>query len=185
MTQDAVATDANPPTSANPPTTANPFDQPSTAGAAAGLDVAAPASEGTSAVAAAPPAGAEFLPADQVAELSQLVIDEQRRLDAVASMGRPQHPEAIELKFRSTAQDVVGYYRVPWQTGPAGEVGRNGVQADEVLAQVALYLHAVNQWPFENEATTVAVDLVEQAIAALQGRTADREARGVEGTNQP
>lgn len=91
----------------------------------------------------------------------------------------PQHPTAIEW------QGDVATYSIPWQNGPVREVGRNGIQAPEVLGQVADYLRAVNVAPYESFDTTTAIAHIVSAIELLNHRTAAREARGVEGTSQP
>lgn len=135
------------------------------------------------------PAGAEFMPEPEPeVAAAALTPEEEQEAKAAAREALPlgpEHPEALEIRIRPTAQDTPNYFRVPWQRGPVGVAGINGVQAVDVLQETLRYLNAVNTYPFNNPETTAAVSKIEDAVAYLTGRTADREARGVEGTNQP
>ena len=73
--------------------------------------------------------------------------------------------------------------KINWQEGPIGEVGVNGVQADEVIEETLKYLRSVNMPPHGNRHTSLAITDLESAQNWLIRRTADRVARGVEGTN--
>lgn len=72
-----------------------------------------------------------------------------------------------------------------WQHGPVAEVGVNGMQADDVLDVVLDYLRAVNVPPFNARETSLAITDIESAQNWLRRRTANRIARGVEGTSTP
>lgn len=121
----------------------------------------------------------------EAVEKSPLELEAEARAAAREQMPNgPDHPEALEIRIRPTSQDTPNYFRMPWQRGPAGTNGVNGVQATAVLSEVARYLEAVNTYPFDNAATTLALWHIYDAIAFLEGRTQDRVERGVEGTNQ-
>jgi hypothetical protein len=71
------------------------------------------------------------------------------------------------------------------QNGPVRENGVNGDQIDDILRFVVDRLREFSQPPHDNDDTAVAIELCEGALYRLAKRTAEREARGVEGTSQP
>ena len=73
---------------------------------------------------------------------------------------------------------------IDFQNGPIQEVGVNGVQQEDLLAVVIDRLSAFQAGPFANNYNATALDHCKQALAALQQRTRDRLARGVEGFNK-
>jgi len=97
----------------------------------------------------------------------------------------PEHPEALRFHVEGRDGEPGTVHEIPWQLGPVGEVGRNGIQAEEVLSQVKEYLTAVNHGEYENQHTTDAIDSIDIALASLHFRTAERAAAGVEGTSTP
>jgi len=68
------------------------------------------------------------------------------------------------------------------QEGAVKEVGLNGVQTPEMLHFIATYIKVLDNDKScpHNMAT---IKYLKQAIAAQNARTAEREARGVEGTS--
>lgn len=96
-------------------------------------------------------------------------------------------PPEIQDAWRAVANalDDAVWFRVNWQNGPTREVGVNGVQADEVLEEVAAYLRSVNVEPHNNRHTSLAITDIESAQNWLARRTRERWERGIEGTSAP
>ncbi len=102
-------------------------------------------------------------------------------------MAHPEHKVEVTIGPERDADgepDFEWFY-LRWQNGPVDEVGKNGVQADEVLGVVLDYLTEVNVEPYESKWTTAAIVAVDNARSHLRRRTEEREARGVEGTSAP
>jgi hypothetical protein len=78
----------------------------------------------------------------------------------------------------------VGVQRLDFQNGPIKEVGTNGVTLEVLLTIVADRLRVYQASPFANEWNARSLAHVEGAFAQLCARTAEREARGVEGTHE-
>ena len=74
---------------------------------------------------------------------------------------------------------------VSFQNGPIQEVGVNGVQNEHLLAIVEDRLACFQAGPFASSYNQEALIGVRDALAALHRRTADRQARNVEGMNAP
>lgn len=74
---------------------------------------------------------------------------------------------------------------VRFQNGPVGEAGVNGVTNEALLAIVNDRLKGFQSGAFACEENATAMDHVQAALMALEKRTATRQERGVEGTNQP
>lgn len=70
-----------------------------------------------------------------------------------------------------------------FQEGPVLENGINGTQAPDVLEAIVGYLQHVSKPPHNTRETSIAITKIEEAIMWLDKRTADREIRGVEGTD--
>jgi len=69
------------------------------------------------------------------------------------------------------------------QDGPVKENGVNGCQVDTLLHAAHAILHGLNEkYPCGHNEQ--ALEDLGKAIAALEARTADREARGVEGESK-
>ncbi len=84
-------------------------------------------------------------------------------------------PESTEpLRFLGT---------VSFQNGPIKEFGVNGVTNEDLLAIVVDRLRGFQSGEFACNANQHALAHTENAFTALFGRTKEREARGVEGTN--
>lgn len=68
------------------------------------------------------------------------------------------------------------------QNGPIKEVGLNGCQVDTIIEAAKLILKGLDE-QFPSAYNTQALSGLQYAIDCLKLRTADREARGVEGTS--
>lgn len=72
---------------------------------------------------------------------------------------------------------------VKWQDGPIKEVGENGAQVVDVIKEAKERLEGLNKdFPCRENAMTITK--LDEAIMWQDKRTADREARGVEGLNK-
>lgn len=72
---------------------------------------------------------------------------------------------------------------IKWQEGPVKEVGVNGCQIEDVLEVAAARLRELNVPPHNSRLNSLAITDIESAQNWLNRRTAEREARGVEGTS--
>jgi hypothetical protein len=72
---------------------------------------------------------------------------------------------------------------VLFQNGPIAQVGVNGVTHEALLAIVADRLRSFQAGPYHSEDNAAALAHINAAQAALQKRTRERMARGVEGTH--
>jgi hypothetical protein len=75
-------------------------------------------------------------------------------------------------------------YQLQFQLGPVKETGVNGLQNEQLIAVLIHRLGVLNK-AFPCRENALAITKLEEAQLWLQKRTADRQARGVEGTNQP
>jgi hypothetical protein len=73
---------------------------------------------------------------------------------------------------------------VLFQNGPIKEVGVNGVTHEALLAIVCDRLRSFQAGPYACADNAVALAHLELAQEALQRRTRERQARGVEGTHE-
>ncbi len=92
--------------------------------------------------------------------------------------GAPHHFQVID----NTTGDVIS--EVHFQEGPVKEVGRNGVQNEDVLAMVIERLEGLQQTPYAGPETAKALAKIKEGLAWLDARTANRQQRGVEGRNK-
>lgn len=74
--------------------------------------------------------------------------------------------------------------KIDFQCGPIGEVGKNGVTNEALLAIVLDRLTCFQLGPFACVENAVALEKVREAMQALHSRTSERLSRGVEGTHQ-
>ena len=72
---------------------------------------------------------------------------------------------------------------IEFQLGPIAEAGINGVQIEHLLAVAIDRLECFQAGPFASPYNANALKFCGEALAALQRRTRDRLARGVEGKN--
>lgn len=73
---------------------------------------------------------------------------------------------------------------IKFQAGPIAEVGVNGTTIEDVIDVLVNRLQGFQNGPFANVYNEEAISYMTAAREALERRTADRQARGVEGTNQ-
>lgn len=74
-------------------------------------------------------------------------------------------------------------YFIDFQNGPIAEVGVNGLTHEVLIAIVEDRLRAFQSGPYANEFNAKALESLVEARKALQDRTRERMARGVEGTH--
>lgn len=82
------------------------------------------------------------------------------------------------------ARDASGYINIRFQCGPIKEVGVNGTSIENVIALLISRLGGFQRGPFACDSNAQAIDALNAAIKALESRTRDRVARGVEGFNK-
>ena len=70
------------------------------------------------------------------------------------------------------------------QNGPVKERGVNGCQVDTVIETAKIILEGLNS-KFPCRENALAITKLDEALMWLAKRKADREARGVEGTEKP
>jgi len=76
------------------------------------------------------------------------------------------------------------FARVSFQHGPVNEVGVNGCHQEHLLQIVIDRLEAFQSGEYRNGDNANALYHVQTALDALNARTKERKARGVEGTNE-
>jgi hypothetical protein len=86
-----------------------------------------------------------------------------------------------ELMARTDTSDV--YTQIKFQKGPIAEEGVNGLTQEALLAIVEDRLKCFQAGPYSCRENAVALTKVQEAMMWLNKRTADRVARGVEGTS--
>lgn len=91
----------------------------------------------------------------------------------------PHHFEVIARNDDGAGMLVA---TVDFQEGPIGEVGVNGVSNEALLIMALTRLQSFQNSPYSSRDNSVAITKIEEALMWLGKRTADREARGVEGT---
>lgn len=72
---------------------------------------------------------------------------------------------------------------VEFQNGPIAEAGVNGVTHEALLSILIDRLQGFQKGPYANDNNATALSHLEDAQTALQARTKERMARGVEGTH--
>ena len=83
-----------------------------------------------------------------------------------------------------TDLDARTYAEIRFQKGPIKENGVNGCHNEDLIAIVLDRLYSLNQGDFKCRENSIAITKLEEAMMWLNKRTADRKARGVEGTSQ-
>jgi len=76
---------------------------------------------------------------------------------------------------------IVG--QISFQNGPVKEFGVNGCHQEDLLAIVIDRLESFQAGPYKCRENALALTKIQEAMHWLNHRTADRQARGVEGTN--
>ena len=84
----------------------------------------------------------------------------------------------------SAVDSTIDYAKVSFQKGPIKENGVNGCHNEDLIAIVLDRLYSLNQGDFKCRENSIAITKLEEAMMWLNQRTADRKARGVEGTSQ-
>mgnify|MGYP000119510729 CR=1 FL=1 len=74
---------------------------------------------------------------------------------------------------------------IEFQNGPINEIGVNGLTHEALLAILIDRLQGFQSGPYASDDNQVALLSLRQAQNALQRRTRERMARGVEGTHTP
>jgi hypothetical protein len=91
--------------------------------------------------------------------------------------------EFIKVENTEDVHGVAPIVSFTIQSDPIGEVGVNGCQAADMLEYVKCLFESLNdKFPCNENVETI--QSLETAIAWQDKRTADREARGVEGVNE-
>ena len=97
--------------------------------------------------------------------------------DADPNYGNASHDYEVR---RTEGQLVLGHLQ--FQQGPIAEVSVNGLTHEVLLAIVIDRLRGFQTGVFANPWNETALTHCQAALAAMQERTREREARGVEGT---
>ncbi|MDK8193760.1 hypothetical protein QP794_27130 [Paenibacillus sp. UMB7766-LJ446] len=92
------------------------------------------------------------------------------------SFNAPHH-----FEVRSVEGNVLA--EVNFQEGPIKEAGINGVMNEDLISMVIARLNGFQNSDFRCRENAVAITKLEESLMWLRKRTADREARGVEGTH--
>ena len=79
---------------------------------------------------------------------------------------------------------IADYAQVHFQNGPIKEFGINGCHQEDLLRIVIHRLEGFQSGEFSCRENALALTKVQEALHWLEHRTADREARGVEGVNE-
>lgn len=93
------------------------------------------------------------------------------------------HKDRLEFYFRAHEQEIF-FAELPFQSGPIGEHGVNGATNEAVIEGVIMRLRVLNDLMPCRE-NSLAITKLEESLHWLNARTADRRARGVEGSNTP
>ncbi len=76
------------------------------------------------------------------------------------------------------------FVRLSFQNGPIGEAGFNGITNEALLAVIEDRLLGFQSGEFACRENALALTKLQEAMMWLKKRTADRVARGVEGTHE-
>ena len=74
--------------------------------------------------------------------------------------------------------------KVDFQCGPIKESGVNGICNEDLMNMVLVRLKGFQESEFRCRENAIAITKIEEALLWLRKRTADREARNVEGTHK-
>lgn len=109
-----------------------------------------------------------------------------RVLDEPGSGGACHHYviSGFDTDSNPSKDVTVGQVGLLFQNGPINEVGVNGITHEALLAILIDRLAAFQRGPFANGYNGVALAHLHAAQFALQERTRERMARGVEGTHE-
>jgi hypothetical protein len=101
----------------------------------------------------------------------------------IAVLDEPGHGGANHV-YAIEAGEAPSMLTVNFQNGPIKEAGVNGVTHEALLAILADRLRGFQSGPYHSDDNATALAHINAAQAALQKRTRERMARGVEGTHQ-
>lgn len=86
--------------------------------------------------------------------------------------------------IRTAAEPVTILGEVKFQNGPIKETGVNGVMNEDLIAIVIDRMRGFQSGEYNCRDNALALTKLEEALMWLRNRTNEREARGVEGTNE-
>lgn len=93
------------------------------------------------------------------------------------------HEYVIEAMGSSAGEIAHHGISIPFQNGPIQEHGVNGISGEALLTIVIDRLRCFQAGPYASPDNAEALTHLEASLAALQRRTRERLARGVEGTS--
>ena len=111
-----------------------------------------------------------------------------KRFTAVCVMDEPGdggacHEYSISRIDDSDVVPVGEFGFVKFQKGPVKEKGVNGCHQEDLIAIVIDRLQCFQAGDYACRENELALFMLEEVLKVLNRRTADRQARGVEGTN--
>lgn len=112
-----------------------------------------------------------------------------RRFTKVVCLDEPGsggacHKYEVRTFGRDGGEPAATVARANFQEGPIQEYGVNGCHQEDLLAIVIDRLRSFQSGEFSCRENAIAITKLEEALMWLNKRTADRQARGVEGTSQ-
>lgn len=113
-------------------------------------------------------------------------VDSRLRIEVMDGPGEGGacHQYVVKEDVPPNQETTMPAYVVKFQKGPVKENGLNGITQEVLLAIVKDRLEGFQSGDFACELNQIALDHVNEALAALQQRTRDRVARNVEGTSE-
>lgn len=106
-----------------------------------------------------------------------------QRFTKVVVMDEPGEGGACHEYAVVSTDKNIGFADVLFQKGPVKEHGVNGCHQEDLLAIVIDRLRSFQAGPFACRENALALTKLEEAVHWLNHRTAERQNRGVEGTN--
>ena len=99
--------------------------------------------------------------------------------------GNASHHYKLKVyKSKSPESPLIRTNALDFQDGPIGEVGVNGITNEVLLAVIIDRLEGFQSSAYANRFNAAALMHCQEALAELEARTKEREARGVEGTHK-
>lgn len=106
------------------------------------------------------------------------------RYTRVLAMDEPEFGANHSYIIESIAPTSDIFGRVNFQKGPIKEHGVNGCHNEDLIQIVLDRLRGFQETEYKCRENAIAITKLEEALHWLGHRTAEREARGVEGTNK-
>ena len=97
--------------------------------------------------------------------------------------GMAHHKYQIKTKGSPEGEVPHALGEISFQNGPIKEAGVCGVMDENLLAILIDRLQGFQSGPYKSRENAIALTHLEEAMLWLNHRTAQREARGVEGTH--